>query len=149
MNILIAMVMFCLGLFYGNALEWFIHRYFFHKLGLKKDSIFSYHVRGHHVLSRKNNFVDLTASKTELFGLMLLIIVHLPIALFSLAFYAGVFIYAILFKILHGLQHKHPEMCKKYFPWHWEHHMKKSNENYGVVAPWFDYIMKTRKKYIK
>lgn len=147
MSFIAGLVMFSLGLFYGNILEWVIHRHLFHKIGLNKKSIFSYHVRGHHVLARKNKFVDLTTSKVESFGLLLLIAVHSPIIFISTPFFMGVFLYALLFKILHGFQHKYPELCKKYFPWHWEHHMKSSNENYGVVAPWFDHIMKTRKKY--
>ena len=147
MSLLVILVMFSLGLFYGNILEWLIHRHLFHKIGLNKKSIFSYHVRGHHVLAKKNNFIDLTTSRVETFGLILLIAVHAPIAFISTPFFIGVFLYAILFRILHGVQHSNPEFCKKYFPWHWEHHMKKSSENYGVVAPWFDYIMKTRKKY--
>jgi len=29
--------------------------------------------------------------------------------------------------------------------WHWDHHMKNPNKNYGVVAPWSDWLFRTRK----
>jgi len=33
--------------------------------------------------------------------------------------------------------------------WHWDHHMKYSNKNFGVVLPLSDYLFGTRKKYEK
>ena len=140
-------ISFFLGLLYGNFIEWFVHKYLFHKLGRKKGSIFSYHVRGHHKTARKNNFIDMTSSYIEDFGMLFLIILHMPLIMLSKAFFIGLFLYAILFKVIHRLQHLNPEFCKKYFKWHWDHHMKSSSHNFGVVAPWFDYIMRTRKKY--
>jgi sterol desaturase/sphingolipid hydroxylase (fatty acid hydroxylase superfamily) len=143
------MLGFVLGLLYGNVLEYLIHDYVFHRLGRKKDSIWAYHLKGHHVLSRRNNFVDLTESNVEVIGMIFLILVHTPVILFSFGFWGGVTCYALSFKILHGFQHKHPEFTKKYMKWHWDHHMKDSNKNFGVVAPWSDYLFGTRKKYKK
>ena len=143
------MLGFVFGFLYGNVLEWAIHKYIFHEMGKKKGSIFSYHLKGHHVLARKNNFVDLTESKVENIGMLLLILIHLPILYVSFGFWLGVFTYAICFKILHGMQHKHPEFTKKYMKWHWDHHMKDSNRNFGVVLPISDYLFDTRKKYTK
>jgi sterol desaturase/sphingolipid hydroxylase (fatty acid hydroxylase superfamily) len=143
--VLYDIVLFLLGLFYGNLLEYFIHRYVFHKLGRKKDSLFAYHLRGHHVLSKKQNFVDLTESKIESIGLLLLIIVHVPLFFIVFPVWLGVTLYALAFKYLHGWQHKHPAITKKFMKWHWDHHMSNPNENYGVVASWSDHLFGTRK----
>ena len=136
---------FLTGLFYGNFLEYIIHRYVFHKLGRKRESIWGYHLRGHHVLSKKQGFIDLTESKTETVGMLALIIIHTPLYFISFPLWLGVTLYALAFKFLHGLQHKHPAFTRKYMKWHWDHHMKNPNENFGVVAPWCDYLFGTRK----
>ena len=138
-------VLFLFGLFYGNLLEYVIHRYIFHKMGRKKDSIFRYHLKGHHVLARKNNFVDLTASQVENWGLVALMVVHLPFFWFSVPFWVGINLYSVLFKLMHGVQHSNPNFTKRWMKWHWDHHMSNPNENFGVVAPWADYIFGTRK----
>ena len=143
------MLGFVLGFLYGSVLEYGIHDVIFHRLGKKKGSMWAYHLKGHHVLSRKNNFVDLTESKIESLGMMLLILIHLPIIVFNFGFWFGVTLHAVAFNVLHGLQHRHPEFTKKYMRWHWEHHMKDSNKNFGVVTPWMDYLFGTRKKYTK
>ncbi len=143
------MLGFVLGFLSRNVLEYLIHDFISHRLGKKKGSIWSYHLKGHHVLSRKNNFVDLTESKVENIGMMFLVLLHLPIVSFSLGFWLGVTSYAIAFKALHGIQHKYPAFTKKYMKWHWDHHMKDSNKNFGVVLPLSDYLFGTRKKYNK
>ena len=142
-----AVLLFCLGLFYGNLLEYFIHRYVFHKWGRKKDSLFRYHLKGHHVLSKKQGFVDLTESKVESIGLIALIVVHIPLFFLIFPLWLGVTLYALAFKFLHGYQHKHPEITQKFMKWHWDHHMSNPNENFGVVAPWADYLFGTRKNH--
>ena len=138
--------LFLLGLFYGNLLEYFIHRHVFHKLGRKKGSIWRYHLKGHHVLSKKQGFVDLTESPVETVGLVVLLIIHAPLYFVSIPLLIGVYLYAIAFSFIHGWMHKHPKITKKWFKWHWDHHMKNPNENYGVVATWSDWIFGTRKK---
>ena len=142
------MLGFVLGFLYGSFLEYFIHRYVFHKMGKKRGSIFSYHLRGHHKLAAKNNFIDLTTSRVEFYGLIILVLLHLPIVYVSFGFWMGVTVFAIFFKILHGIQHARPSFTKKYMKWHWDHHMKTPNKNFGVVVPWMDYIFGTRKKYL-
>jgi len=141
------MLGFVLGLLYGNVLEYLIHDFIFHRLGRKKGSIWSYHLKDHHVLSRKNNFIDLTESKVESIGMLGLVLVHMPFLFLSPGFWLGITGYAMAFKYLHGFQHSHPEFTKKYMKWHWEHHMKDSNKNFGVVMPLSDYLFRTRKKY--
>ena len=139
---------FIIGFLYGSLLEYVIHRFVFHKLGHKKKSMWSYHLKGHHVLSRKNNFVDLTESNIESVGMFLLILIHVPLFFVSVGTWLGITLYALAFKYLHGYQHKHPEFTKKYMKWHWDHHMKSPNKNFGVVVPWMDYLFGTRKKYL-
>ena len=46
------------GFVYCNALEWIVHKYVLHGLGKKKNSFWSFHWRGHHKESRRNNFKD-------------------------------------------------------------------------------------------
>ena len=138
-------LLFALGLFYGNLLEYFIHRYVFHKLGRKKGSIWRYHLKGHHVLAKKQDFVDLTESPVETVGLVALLVIHAPLWFFSAPLLAGVYLYAIAFSFMHGMQHKHPEWTRKWMKWHWDHHMSNPNKNFGVVAPWCDWIFGTRK----
>ena len=137
--------LFCLGLFYGNILEYIIHRYVFHKLGRKKESLFRYHLKGHHVLAKKQGFVDLTESQVETYGMFVLVGIHLPLCILSFPLWAGVSLYALSFKIIHRLQHKYPNWTQKWMKWHWDHHMSNPNENFGVVAPWCDHIFGTRK----
>ena len=141
------MLGFVIGFLYGSLLEYLIHRFVFHRLGRKRGSIWSYHLKGHHKLSSKNNFIDLTESKAESVGMMLLILVHTPLFFVNFGLWLGVTSYALAFKYLHGYQHKNPEFTKKYMKWHWDHHMRASNKNFGVVVPWMDYIFRTRKKF--
>ena len=141
------MLGFIFGFLYGSLLEYVVHRYVFHKLGHKKGSVWSYHLKGHHVLSRKNNFVDLTESKIESVGMAFLVLIHVPLFFVNFGAWLGVTSYALSFKYFHEFQHRHPEFTKKYMKWHWDHHMKSPNKNYGVVVPWMDYLFRTRKKY--
>jgi hypothetical protein len=67
------MLGFVIGFLYGSFLEYWAHRYVFHKLGRKKGSVWSYHLKGHHKLSRRDGFIDLTESKAESVGMMLII----------------------------------------------------------------------------
>ena len=53
---------------------------------------------------------------------------------------------AFLFIVLHNLQHKYPEIAKKYFWWHWNHHMKNQNKSWNVVLPIMDILTGTLEK---
>ena len=135
------------GFVYASFLEWFIHKYLYHGIGKNKDSIFSYHLKEHHVIARKNDFLDHKFSIVETVGLILLILIHIPVVFLNVGAFISIMSYAIAFNFLHSKQHKDSEFAKKYFRWHWEHHMKNPNKNFGVVTCWVDYILKTRKKY--
>ena len=52
------MVGFALGIVYASFLEWWIHKKLFHEYGRKKDSVFAFHLRDHHVVAKRNEFVD-------------------------------------------------------------------------------------------
>ena len=51
-------LLFFVGFIHGSLIEYLVHRYLFHGLGKKKDSIFAYHLRDHHLVSRRNDFID-------------------------------------------------------------------------------------------
>ena len=75
-----AIFAFSLGLLYGNFVEWFVHRYLFHGLGKDYKSVFAFHLREHHIKSRKDNFFDLVKEilfkfKKELIIVALLMLV--------------------------------------------------------------------------
>jgi len=136
---------FILGTIYASFLEWWVHKYLFHVRGKKKDSFFAYHLRDHHVVAKKNNFIDIRMSFIETFGLLFLAIIHLPIFYINCMFYFATVTYAIAFFILHNYGHRNPNWAKMYQPWHWKHHMKSPNSNWNVVLPIADWIMKTDK----
>ena len=139
------MIGFVLGTIYASFLEWWVHKKLFHELGKKKGSFWAFHLREHHADCIKNNFQDDRFSGRETFGLLFLSIIHLPILLVSPMFYCATVIYAIAFIILHNLGHRNPSWAKKYQNWHWKHHMKNPNQNWNVVLPLADWIMKTNK----
>ena len=138
--------LFMIGLMLGNALEYGVHKYLFHGLGKKKKSIFSFHLRDHHLVSRANQFVDKRLSKIELIGGPILLLLHLPLLFLAPAIYFGMAAYAITFFVVHNYEHRHPEFTKKYFPWHWNHHMKNQNKSWGVVLPLMDILTGTLEK---
>ena len=43
---------------YGSMIEWLVHKIAFHRWGKKKNSMFAFHLRDHHVKSIKDNFYD-------------------------------------------------------------------------------------------
>ena len=139
------MIGFILGTIYASFLEWWIHKYLFHVRGKKKNSLFAYHLRDHHVVAKRNNFTDIRMSIVETVGLFFLAIIHLPIFYISPMFYSATVIYAVAFFILHNYAHRNPKWAKVYQPWHWDHHMKNPNSNWNVVLPIADWIMRTNK----
>ena len=139
------MIGFILGTIYASFLEWWVHKYLFHVRGKKKDSLFAYHLRDHHVVAKKNNFIDRRMSFIETGGLLFLAIIHFPIFYLSCMFYFATVAYAIAFFILHNYGHRNPKWAKIYQPWHWKHHIKNPNSNWNVVLPIADWIMKTNK----
>jgi len=138
---------FSLGLIYANFVEWFVHRYLFHGLGKNYKSVFAFHLREHHIKSRKDNFFDSTVTKRENLGIIGLLLLHMPIYFFvSPIFYLALALYGIAFLIIHKFLHTFPHFAQRYFWWHWNHHMHNQNKSWGVVSPLIDVILGTLEK---
>jgi sterol desaturase/sphingolipid hydroxylase (fatty acid hydroxylase superfamily) len=144
-----------LGFFYGQCLEWFLHKNLLHHIGKKRGSIFSYHFHNHHKASRQNLFYDRSYEGEgegvykEVRDLSLLSLIHLPIIFLAPAFLFGAAIQAILYYVLHRQSHLNPEWCKQYLPWHYDHHMAPNQDaNWGVTTDWIDRLMGTREIYL-
>ena len=141
-----SVLMFFAGILYANLMEFFVHKYLFHGLGKKKNSIFAFHIRQHHMVARKNGFVDRKFSLNEFIGIPILMLVHSPILWLSPHMYAAIWIYAILFVVVHNTLHRNPAIAKKYFWWHWNHHMQNQNKSWAVVVPISDVFFRTLQK---
>ena len=59
------------------------------------------------------------------------------------AFYIGLVVYGVAFVTVHKFMHIYPHIAKKYFWWHWDHHMGNQNKSWGVVLPIMDFITGT------
>ena len=139
-------LLFLLGFVQGSLIEYLVHRYLFHGLGKKKDSMFAYHLRDHHLVSRKNDFIDNKLSVHEAIGVVFLVALHVPALFLSTYLFTGIAFYAFLFVVLHNTMHKTPGLAEKYFWWHWNHHMKNQNKSWNVVLPIFDLLTGTLQK---
>ena len=143
-----------LGLAYGNAVEWILHRYLLHGLGKKKKTFFSFHWSEHHKNARQNNMYDPDYAKPflksgppfkETVSLVLFGLLHLPLLpiapFFTLTGYYCIFNYLRV----HKKAHQDVEWAKQNLPWHRDHHMGKNQDaNWCVTKPWFDVVMGTR-----
>ena len=147
--------LFILAFLYANLLEWVIHKYIFRGLGKNKNSKFAGHWHTHHKLCRKNDNKDETykefpphpSVKQELSSLLILALAHTPIIFFSPFFYISLVYFTIRYFFIHRKTHTDVEWGKKYFPWHYEHHMGKDQDaNWGVTNPLWDHILGTRKR---
>ena len=134
---------FSLGLLYANFMEWYVHKYFFHGLGKKQNSIFAFHLREHHIESRNNQFRDPKVTKRETLGILGLLFLYFPLYYVAPYFYGALVLYGMAFLVVHKLQHIFPHIAKKYFWWHWNHHMHNQNKSWNVVFPLMDWITGT------
>jgi len=144
--VVLSICLFLIGIIIASFIEYSVHKYLFHGLGKKRESVFAFHLRQHHIIARKNNFVDKKVSVHEFLGIPALIILFLPIYFLSTPLFCGMTLYAIAFIVLHNLQHKYPKITKKYFWWHWNHHMKNQNKSWNVVLPIADILTGTLEK---
>ena len=145
-----------LAIVYSHLLEWVLHKYVLHGLGKNKKSKWSSHWNTHHKKSRKNDFYDHDyekgwqhqSARSEILGLITLSFLHLPLIFVSPIFYTILVICAIRYYKIHKKSHLDPEWCKKYIPWHYDHHMGKNQDaNWGVTTDWVDRLLNTRIKY--
>jgi hypothetical protein len=132
-----------LGFLYGCLFEHVFHRYIFHGFGKKKTSFFAFHLRSHHLNARRDEFRDVRFSLNEMIGVPFLALTHLPLYFISPILYFSICTYAIAFVIIHNICHRYPTFTKKYFWWHWNHHMKNQNKSWGVVCPLIDILAGT------
>ena len=138
-----AISIFSLGLLYANFMEWFVHKYLFHGLGKNRNSVFAFHLREHHIQSRNNGFLDPKVTKRETFGILGLLLTHLPLYFYASPFYLALVSYGVAFLVVHKLQHMFPNSAKKHFWWHWNHHMHNQNKSWNVVFPFTDLVAGT------
>ena len=143
---MITFVAVLVGILYANIVEYLVHKHLFHGLGKKASSIFAFHLRGHHLVSRRDGFVDMRISKNEFFGMPIAVLFHSPLLFLSPVFFWTITSYAVLFIAIHNMLHKKPRLAKKYFWWHWNHHMGNQNKSWGVVLPITDLLMGTLEK---
>jgi hypothetical protein len=153
------------SLVYANFGEWFIHKYVLHGLGKSKDSMWSFHWRGHHNACRKHDMIDpaygpldpvedthgpyagLTAREKEALGLATIAVVHAPLLALSMTFVLGVWLSIIAYYYVHARSHREPGWAQKWLPWHRDHHvLKNQDQNWCVTFPLADWVMGTRKK---
>jgi len=144
-----------LAFFIGSFIEWFAHKYILHNFKIK--SLSHYHFGRHHQQCRKNeghdsDYLSFPPKKWEtgiheIVALVCATILSAPIILISGWLWTFLCIYMCLYYYLHRKMHIQPSWGKKWFPWHWKHHMgKDQNANWGVTNPIFDYIFNTTKK---
>jgi hypothetical protein len=76
-------------------------------------------------------------------GIPFLMLLFFPLYFLANWLYFGMAIYAVAFIFMHNLMHRYPDITKKYFPWHWNHHMKNQNKSWNVVLPIMDYLTGT------
>lgn len=134
-----------------NVTEWLVHKYILHGLGQHKKSIWAYHRicfengmkdEGYRHLKWQWN----TQTK-EIVGLLVIMLLQLP--LISLAFWyvMGFYFAIICYYYRHRKAHIDAEWARVHLPWHYQYHLGKESEANGCISwPWFDYLMKTRRK---
>ena len=142
-QIMVAAFVVLASILYANFIELAVHKFLFHEMGKKKNSIFAFHLRDHHVRARKNDFIDKRNTVREAGGIAFLALLHLPILYISVLAYFTIVAYGIAFVMIHHFQHSSPSFTKKYMWWHWNHHMVNPNKNWGVVSPAADYLART------
>jgi len=142
-----------LAVIYSQISEWFIHKYVLHGLGKNGKSFWSFHWHAHHKKCRKNDFYDddykddwTGAPRRERIGLLLLILLHSPLAYYAPLFFMTLVICAIRYYKIHKYAHLHPLWGKIFLRWHYDHHMgKEQDANWGVTTDWVDRLLDTKK----
>ena len=151
------LLFFIAGLVFANAAEWFIHKYFLHHLGKRKNSFWAFHWHEHHRSSRQHNMLDTaygnslwewTPKSKEAVSLIGAAVGAMAFWPLSPAFTVGVWSSILAYYVVHRKSHTDTAWAYKWLPWHVDHHMGKDQDaNWCVTWPLFDYIMGTRKKY--
>jgi hypothetical protein len=145
-----------LAVVYGNLAEWLVHKYILHGLGTRKIA-FKKHWHRHHRNCVRHKYRDpdyegfslaWDSRWSEIAGLSLLALSHLPFVFVAPAFYGGLVAWCGVYYAVHAVSHVWPKLGKKLFPWHYDHHMgKNQNANWCVTFPLWDWILRTRVVY--
>tara|TARA_B100001123_G_scaffold451191_2_gene628266 strand:- start:6046 stop:6546 length:501 start_codon:yes stop_codon:yes gene_type:complete len=155
--VLSAIIQIMIAIIVANLYEWVIHKHVLHGLGKKKNSSWSSHWSVHHRNCRQNenfdqDYLDVfgggwSEGAKEIVGVLFLAIIQIP-TFFVFPWYAGTSIMmAGLYFFIHRKAHLDIDWCKKWVPWHYDHHMgKDQDKNWGVTLPLWDYILGTRVK---
>ncbi len=139
-----------IGWVYGHFVEYAAHRWLFHNRKLK--SFFKHHYSQHHARARKGIMLDPLvkdiAKDFELRGLLLILLLHSPLFLWYPYLYATLIYSAVSYLVVHRLTHRDDEFARRFYPWHYDHHMAKDqNVNWGVRSQMFDRLFGTRVVY--
>jgi sterol desaturase/sphingolipid hydroxylase (fatty acid hydroxylase superfamily) len=146
------LLLFLFGFMYANFIEVFVHWFFLHKLGKKKSSIFSFHWKRHHRISRQKNMIDEDYRKPfytkerymEVLSLIILLSCHIPFLFVIPAAFVGMGTYLLAYYFIHKYCHYNTENAKKWFKGHYLHHMGKNQDsNWGTILPFADWILGT------
>lgn len=147
-----------LGLLVANATEWVVHKHVLHGAGKDKRSFWAFHWNEHHRASRKHGMRDDHYERhvigdhsqgREAFALVLAVVATLPLAKRAPFFVGTVAYAAVNYYIKHKRSHLDPEWARKNLPWHYDHHMGRTQDaNWCVTHPFFDHVMGTRRRYL-
>ena len=138
---------------YSHLLEYFLHKHLLHDNKRKK--WFKTHFGEHHWSARKRLMLDPkyfgTPSVTgdpEIKGLVVLGLLHAPIAFFWPFAYATLILCSISYYFQHRWMHTSWDYARHNASWHYDHHMgPDSNKNWGVRSDIFDRLLRTREVY--
>lgn len=137
---------------YGHVVEYCLHRFVLHNPKVLSGKPFKRHFSGHHGIVRKSGMTDPTYSTWRKYFLLdfepvvmiMIAIIHIPVALYFPAAYAVLAWSAAVYFCLHAATHLFPSVFNKLTPWHMWHHLgKNQNVNYGVRLPIIDMLVGT------
>jgi len=132
---------------YGHIFEYVAHKYFLHNHKTFK-SIFKHHFGEHHKIARKNGMYDpaynkVFSSRFEIYSLLAAAVIHLPVVFFLPWAYVTLILSLTSYYFIHRKTHVDVEWGKKWFPWHYDHHMGKDQHDWwGVRLPIIDLSVK-------
>lgn len=142
----------------ASFFEWGIHKYLLHgkKFGANKKSWWHFHWGEHHRNVRRNDYYEMDYKKSvfrknahqkEVLSLLLGAVLLTPMAYINDFFYCYGLTHLVVYYLVHRYSHLYPEFGKKYFPWHYAHHMSwNQHRSWCVTFPIADWIMGTRPK---
>lgn len=138
---------------YSHVLEYCLHRWLLHDR--HKKYWFKTHMGDHHRAAKKNFMYDENFKKEvnimtdpEVRGLILLAMIHSPIAALFPYAYLTLIICSYSYFYTHRKSHQDLRWARENAPWHYDHHLgKDQNVNWGVRLPIIDWLVGTRVKY--